>query len=55
LLAPYSDVTKADIFTKRFGRLKDGSFYYIYEKKLNKENDPYKEFVFMKSKDEIPI
>jgi hypothetical protein len=55
LLDPYTEVTKADIFTKRFGRLKDGSFYYIYEKKVNKENDPYKEFVFLKNKEEIPI
>jgi hypothetical protein len=55
LLGPYSEITKADIFTKRFGRLKDGSFYYIYEKNLNNENDTYKEFVFMKEKEEIPI
>jgi hypothetical protein len=55
LLGPYSEVTKADIFLKRFGRLKDGSFYYIHEKKLNKENDPYKEFIFLKNKEEIPI
>ena len=55
LVGPYSEVTKADIFTKRFGRLKDRSFYYIYEKNLNKENELYKEFIFMKNKDEFPI
>jgi hypothetical protein len=49
---PYTNVTRADVITKRFGRLIDGSFYYIHEKKLARNE---KSFVFMKNRDEIPI
>jgi hypothetical protein len=52
LLYPYTNITRADVITKRFGRLIDGSFYYIHEKKtMSKE----KIFVFMKDREEIPI
>jgi hypothetical protein len=52
LLDPYTNVTRADVITKRFGRLKDGSFYYIHEKKTLRNE---KVVVFMRDREEIPI
>ncbi len=49
---PYTNISRADVITKRFGRLIDGSFYYIHEK-MTARNE--KSFVFMKNREVIPI
>jgi len=55
LLTPFSNITRADVINKRFGRVKDG-FYLISEKKMKKDSDTNKVFFFMKNnKEEIPI